>query len=258
MYSRIRNCLAASVLLATAATGQQAIDEPTTPSSRPSATEVSTLGPADRILLNEEDAQLAALLAEALERNPGLAGARARARAAEHHGTAAGALPDPTVGITAFLKSPETRTGPQVLTLNLLQELPWLSKLDLDEQASLLTAASLHAEVESNRLALITEVRRLYFELAFLSRQKEITNDFVDHLRQHEEISRSRYATGTGASGWARSIHLACRSTLDLPRPTDHALAFFVREPFPSRSSSTVVCRLKWRRNAVTGLPVSP
>ncbi len=63
---------------------------------------------------------------------------------------------------------------------------------------------------------------------------------FGDH-REHQSSSGLIVATGTGASGWARSIHLACQSTLDLPRPTDHALAFFVREPFPSRSSSTTI-----------------
>lgn len=59
--------------------------------------------------------------------------------------------------------------------------------------------------------------------------------------REHQSSSGMIVATGTGASGWARSIHLACRSALELPRPTDDALAFFVREPFPSRSSSTAI-----------------
>jgi NAD kinase len=59
--------------------------------------------------------------------------------------------------------------------------------------------------------------------------------------REHQSSSGLIVATGTGASGWARSIHLACRSSLELPRPTDHALAFFVREPFPSRSTDTAI-----------------
>jgi len=41
-------------------------------------------------------------------------------------------------------------------------------------------------------------------------------------------------ATGTGATGWARSINLSRGNPLDLPGPTDRSLAFFVREAFPS------------------------
>ncbi len=48
-------------------------------------------------------------------------------------------------------------------------------------------------------------------------------------------------ATGTGATGWARSINGERGRKLDLPRPSDPALAFFVREPFPSVSTGTCV-----------------
>jgi hypothetical protein len=59
-----------------------------------------------------------------------------------------------------------------------------------------------------------------------------------DH-REHQSSSGLIVATGTGATGWARSIHLGCASSLELPGPSDDALAFFVREPFPSRSTDT-------------------
>jgi hypothetical protein len=48
-------------------------------------------------------------------------------------------------------------------------------------------------------------------------------------------------ATGTGASGWARSIHAMRRSQLPLPAPDERRLLFFVREPFPSRATGTSV-----------------
>lgn len=48
-------------------------------------------------------------------------------------------------------------------------------------------------------------------------------------------------ATGTGSTGWARSIHQAHHSAFALPRPTVPTLAYFVREAFPSRATGTTL-----------------
>lgn len=46
-------------------------------------------------------------------------------------------------------------------------------------------------------------------------------------------------ATGTGATGWAKSISRDRKSVPPLPKPTDPQLAFFVREAWPSRATGT-------------------
>jgi hypothetical protein len=48
-------------------------------------------------------------------------------------------------------------------------------------------------------------------------------------------------ATGTGATGWARSIARQRQGEIKLPRPQDRDLTFFVREPFPSVATQTSI-----------------
>lgn len=45
--------------------------------------------------------------------------------------------------------------------------------------------------------------------------------------------------TGTGSTGWARSLNLSRGSIIDLPQPTERRLAFLVREAFPSVATGT-------------------
>ena len=65
-------------------------------------------------------------------------------------------------------------------------------------------------------------------------------------LRWHdaEELQSSSgliITTGTGATGWARSIARQKTPAFALPAPTERRLAFFVREPFPSRVTGTTI-----------------
>jgi outer membrane protein TolC len=151
-----------------------------------------------RLLQTIEEPGLLDLVVDVLGRNPGVAAGLAKARAAAQRAPQVRALPDPMASVTAFLATPETRTGPQLGSVGLSQGLPWPGKLGLREKAALLEASALELDVEAQRLRLITETRRLYYELAFLQRYREVTEEFRAHLLKHEEISRARYASGQG------------------------------------------------------------
>jgi NAD kinase len=63
----------------------------------------------------------------------------------------------------------------------------------------------------------------------------------IQHRGKQERHSSSGIivATGTGSTGWARSIQRERAHRLELPRPTESALAFMVREAFPSVGMGT-------------------
>jgi NAD kinase len=61
----------------------------------------------------------------------------------------------------------------------------------------------------------------------------------LDGREERQSSSGLLVTTGTGATGWARSVNGERRRPLELPRPGDRALAFFVREPFPSVATGT-------------------
>ena len=61
----------------------------------------------------------------------------------------------------------------------------------------------------------------------------------VDGEEERHSSSGVICATGTGSTGWARSIVEQRKLDIDLPFPTEASLAWFVREPFPSVYTGT-------------------
>ncbi|NOR23568.1 MAG: hypothetical protein GQ542_04115, partial [Desulforhopalus sp.] len=57
--------------------------------------------------------------------------------------------------------------------------------------------------------------------------------------KERQSSSGIIISNGTGATGWARSIHRSRKDQLPLPNPEDKQLAYYVREAFPSVSTGT-------------------
>jgi NAD kinase len=64
-------------------------------------------------------------------------------------------------------------------------------------------------------------------------------------------------ATGTGATGWCLSIARSVGATELLPTPTDRALAYFVREAWPSPATGTTLVRGRIGTETTRGLQVT-
>ena len=75
-----------------------------------------------------------------------------------------------------------------------------------------------------------------------------------DGREERQSSSGIVVVTGTGATGWGRSIRLAHHSELQLPEPAEPGLAFFVREAWPSVSTGASL--VEGRVDAHAGLEV--
>ncbi len=186
--------------LALAMTGA-AQDVPSRPSSPPptqTAAPSAESSPSSALVVSIDDSRLKLLVTDVLERNPKLAILTTEAHAAAEKAPQVRALPDPVAGVTAFLMSPQTRVGPQQAALSLSQHLPWFGKLRLREQTAIAEAAAAEARVEAERLRLVTEARREYYELAFLHAYEQVVTSDRATLGHYEELARARYASGVG------------------------------------------------------------
>ena len=154
--------------------------------------------PSAVIVASVVDPKLRLLLEEVLERNPEVATVAAESQAAAQRTLQEKALPDPVISLTAWVLPPETRVGPQLASVGLSQRFPWFGKLSLKEEAAMAGAAAAEARVEAARLKIVTEVRRLAYELTFLTAERREVEADRATLSHYEELARARYASGVG------------------------------------------------------------
>ena len=145
-----------------------------------------------------DDPALAALIAQALARNP-----QVRAAAAEHTVVLetipqVTALEDPTLALTGFAQSPQTRVGPQIGGLALTQKIPWPGKRTDRGEATAKQAAIRMEIVNARRADVVRQVKMAYYDLGYLDRAMRITTQEEQLLRHYESLARSQYSQGIG------------------------------------------------------------
>jgi outer membrane protein TolC len=156
--------------------------------------QLSLSAPAEQVALPE-------LLQQALERNPEIAAARARATAADARIAPAGALDDPMLeaGIVNAPLSPFSlsREDMTMQMIGLSQRLPYPGKRALRGEVARGEAAALGATVRDTRDQVVRELRMAYEELAAVQAQQQIVADMYATLEEYITIAESRYAVGT-------------------------------------------------------------
>ena len=181
----------AALATARPAAGANQQDIPQSETFRPAAV-------AEVLLNSLHPSALQELAAEVLERSPRIARAKQRAAAVAARAPQVRALPDPVASLRLFVLPPETRVGPQLLSVSLSQRFPWFGKLALAERAALLEATAVETKIEVVRLDLLLETRRLAYELAFLKAHRDAIEAERSALVRFEKAAQARYASGTG------------------------------------------------------------
>ncbi len=144
------------------------------------------------------DPHLQGYIQAALESNPALGQALARYRAALQKVPQVTSLPDPMLSFTQFIRSVETRVGPQLNTLMLTQTFPWFGKLDLKGRVVFKEAAAQFQVYRAQEREIIAWVKRAFYDLSYVDRAAEISQQDQLLLEHYEELAQIRYSTGQG------------------------------------------------------------
>lgn len=141
-------------------------------------------------------------VALALSDNPGLGSLQARARALADVPSQVGTMPDPTLTLgvlslptDTYSLSQEAMTQTQV---GIGFTLPFPGKLGLREQVADLEAGTAKQDVAERRLALISTVRLIWWNLFYLDRALSLVQRNRSLLRDFVKIAETKYKTGQG------------------------------------------------------------
>lgn len=152
-----------------------------------------------------ERTTLAALVAEALEKNPDIAVAQKRYDAARQRPVQERSLPDPMIsaGYNASgnpLPGAGLGTEPTAnIGLMVSQELPYPGKLDLKASIASREADADHQQIAATRLAVVARVKQAYYRLAYTYAVGDVLTRNRDLLDTLLKVSENRYAVGQAA-----------------------------------------------------------
>ena len=142
---------------------------------------------------------VSAYRARALADSPEVAAAHARWEAAIHRIAAARQLPQPTVGLGLFLRSVETRVGPQQARIGLAQAFPWPTSLSASSTAASAEARAAEAAFDAVVLDVFGRVDQAYWQLWEIRTTRATHRAHLDVLDDLSATLRARLEVG-GAS----------------------------------------------------------
>jgi len=135
--------------------------------------------------------------------------------------------PQPVIGV-----SPDPETSEGVLTRHRVKNLGRLLRATAHRDAGLQSRAMVQAEIGKGQgLTALNEL--------FIGHRSHQSARYVVRVGEAEEFQSSSgmiVATGTGLTGWAKSIMSATHKRFEIA-PEEPRAAYFAREPWPSRTT---------------------
>lgn len=128
--------------------------------------------------------------------NPGLKSLYERWRQQAERAPQVRSLPEPRFTFIEYLRSVETRTGPQERAFVLSQAFPWFGKLSLRGSMEERAAAAAWQRFLGAQLALDERVRSTYAEYYYLGRAVLVTQENLTLLARLERVAREKFAAG--------------------------------------------------------------
>jgi len=148
---------------------------------------------------------LAALVDEALARNPEIAAAERQYDAALQRPPQERSLPDPMVGVgytSAGNPLPGAGLGSEPganIGVEVTQEIPYPGKLERRAAIATKDAEAQRQQIEAVRLRVVSRVKQAYFGLAFTYAAEDVLSRSRELLETLLQVSESRYAVGGAA-----------------------------------------------------------
>ncbi len=146
---------------------------------------------------------LTPLIEEGLANNQSLKSLEYQVDALTEQIPAAGALPDPRLGIglmnmpvDTFRFDEEPMTQKQVF---IAQKIPWTGKRGLMEEEAQWSARQKEMMLDARRLILAKEIADAWYDLGFITKSREINDRMTELVDRILNAAESRYATGKGS-----------------------------------------------------------
>lgn len=154
------------------------------------------------------DGDLAPYLQAALEQSPQLRAAYAAWDAEVRGIQGAATLPEPTLGFGLFLRSVETRVGPQQAKVSLQQTLPWPTELVGRHDAAVAQARVAQAEFDAVVLQVSAQVLQAYWTLWEVRATRRTHSAHVVVLEDLSATLRARMETGSATLADVQQVDL--------------------------------------------------